>query len=990
MPPTPPRPVVSPPAPRPSPKPAFDWEALIGVKLFSWVAGIALSFAAIFFLKYSVDHGWLGPQMRVIIGLITGISLLLLCEWKAARRYATTANALDGAGIAILFTTFYAAHSLWHLIGPTTAFGMMALLTVVAVLLSLYHESVIVALMGLVGGFATPALLSTGENRPIVLFGYLLLLNAGLAWVAYRKRWPHLTVLSAVFTTVYQWGWVIKFMQPGTVPLALTIFMVFPVLTRIALTLGEKETDPDKHSALFRQTSAANVLLPMLFTVYMASIPSYGSRHWFLFGFLLLLDAGLAVIAARRGPEILHLAGGMGTLVTLWAWLQVSYTSAAWPASLAIVSAFVVFYLAVGFRVRFKDLGARGVLVAPLLMVAFPALANIEPATSSPGLLFTVLFTLTAAVAAYSVRRRDSAVHLLAALFVLATEAIWSVKHLQPENLYAALFVYATFALLYLCVPMFYATWKPALYLGLSGHALLLFVVANSALAVPPGPFLIVLAVLNLAIGAAALYKRQGELHVGALAASQILLVVGQLVVPATPWPTVATVSAAIVAAMGAAWVLLGRRIGMTVAEEGGSLLAVACVVAGFMGFLVLAVTVQLSGTPGVLLLTSVVAALLCVILLVDKIAEWRVLAPVSVLGSACVVWIWSARQFSTENWSELLLFAMAIHALYLTYPLMLGSALKRSIEPHLAAVLSSVVFFVFARQSLMAGGFERIIGVLPVAQAGMMGILLWRLLKLEPPAERALGRLAMVAGAVLACVTIAIPLQLEKEWITIGWAVQAAALAWLSRRIPHRGLVLWTTGLLVVVFARLVLNPAVLTYHPRGGMPVLNWYLYTYLVAAAAFFVAARFLQGRDKIMDEVPGVSAFAKGCGAVLLFLLLNIEIADYHSVGPNLTFNFSAGVAQDLTYTIGWALFAFGLLIAGIVLATKAGRLAAILLLSVTMAKCFLHDLWQFEGLYRVGSLVGLAVCLTLVAVLFQKFVLQTSKLARNTPLPHQPE
>ena len=428
----------------------------------------------------------------------------------------------------------------------------------------------------------------------------------------------------------------------------------------------------------------------------------------------------------------------------------------------------------------------------------------------------------------------------------------------------------------------------------------------------------------------------------------------------------------------------------MTLAEEGGSLLAVACVVAGFMGFLVLAVTVQLSGTPGVLLLTIVVAALLCVILLVDKIAEWRVLAPVSVLGSACVVWIWSTRQFSTENWSELLLFAMAIHALYLTYPLMLGSALKNSIEPHLAAVLSSVVFFVVARQSLMAGGFERIIGVLPVAQAGMMGILLWRLLKLEPPAERALGRLAMVAGAVLACVTIAIPLQLEKEWITIGWALQAAALAWLSRRIPHRGLVLWTTGLLVVVFARLVLDPAVLTYHPRGGMPVLNWYLYTYLVAAAAFFVAARFLQGRDKIMDEMPGVSAFAKGGGAVLLFLLLNIEIADYHSVGPSLTFNFSAGVAQDLTYTIGWALFAFGLLIAGIVLATKAGRLAAILLLSVTMAKCFLHDLWQFEGLYRVGSLVGLAVCLTLVAVLFQKFVLQTAKLARTSPLPHQPE
>ena len=33
----------------------LDWEALIGVQLFSWIAGVALVFAAVFFLKYSVE-----------------------------------------------------------------------------------------------------------------------------------------------------------------------------------------------------------------------------------------------------------------------------------------------------------------------------------------------------------------------------------------------------------------------------------------------------------------------------------------------------------------------------------------------------------------------------------------------------------------------------------------------------------------------------------------------------------------------------------------------------------------------------------------------------------------------------------------------------------------------------------------------------------------------------------------------------------------------
>ena len=76
--------------------------------------------------------------------------------------------------------------------------------------------------------------------------------------------------------------------------------------------------------------------------------------------------------------------------------------------------------------------------------------------------------------------------------------------------------------------------------------------------------------------------------------------------------------------------------------------------------------------------------------------------------------------------------------------------------------------------------GWGQAIGILPVAQALLMALLLMRLLKIEPAEERSLGRLALVAGAALAFITVAIPLQLEKEWITIGWALEGAALAWL------------------------------------------------------------------------------------------------------------------------------------------------------------------------------------------------------------------
>src|SRR5207247_7267124 len=161
---------------------------------------------------------------------------------------------------------------------------------------------------------------------------------------------------------------------------------------------------------------------------------------------------------------------------------------------------------------------------------------------------------------------------------------------------------------------------------------------------------------------------------------------------------------------------------------------------------------------------------------------------------------------------------------------------------PYFAAVLASAMFFFSARNAFLAGGLDWAIGVVPVAAGGILALLLRELLRLEPAGERDTGRLALVAGASLAFVTVAIPLQLRQQWITIGWALEGAALAWLYRRIPHRGLLYWGVALLAAVFARLALNGEVFMYEPRG-MRVFNWYLYTYLTCGVTLVVAAWWL---------------------------------------------------------------------------------------------------------------------------------------------------
>jgi len=206
--------------------------------------------------------------------------------------------------------------------------------------------------------------------------------------------------------------------------------------------------------------------------------------------------------------------------------------------------------------------------------------------------------------------------------------------------------------------------------------------------------------------------------------------------------------------------------------------------------------------------------------------------------------------------------------------------------------------------------------------------------------------------------------------------------LSWLYRRIPHRGLLYAATGLMATVFFRLGWNITQVSHDLRSALPIWNWYLYSYLTAAAALILAGWLMsRTEDTIFQGGPRASRLFPAGGAILLFLLLNIEIADYYSIGEHITFNFTATLAQDLTYTLGWALFAVALLAVGIAIASHAARISSLGLLVVTIVKCFLHDLARLGGLYRVISFVGLAFCLALVALALQKFVLVSRKEAK---------
>jgi uncharacterized membrane protein len=111
---------------------------------------------------------------------------------------------------------------------------------------------------------------------------------------------------------------------------------------------------------------------------------------------------------------------------------------------------------------------------------------------------------------------------------------------------------------------------------------------------------------------------------------------------------------------------------------------------------------------------------------------------------------------------------------------------------------------------------------------------------------------------------------------------------------------------------------------------------------------------------------------------VFLLLNIEIADYFSIGPTLTFSFSGNFARDMTYTIAWSLFAFGLVVLGILRNVRNVRLVGIGLLCLAFAKLFLHDLDSLAQLYRIAALIAVAIIAIVASFVYQRFLLPRTK------------
>jgi uncharacterized membrane protein len=365
---------------------------------------------------------------------------------------------------------------------------------------------------------------------------------------------------------------------------------------------------------------------------------------------------------------------------------------------------------------------------------------------------------------------------------------------------------------------------------------------------------------------------------------------------------------------------------------------------------------------------------LVVLLLGVTKLFRLEWMCSVGLVCTVALEAVWQFNRFDPEFAAVPLVWYLVFFVAFAAYPFLFRREFAERVEPWAVAAVSGPLHFFLIYRLVKEAYPNQVMGLLPLlfAVPALLSLVL-ALKQLPADSPKRMATLAWFGGVALFFITLIFPIQFDRQWITIGWALEGAALLWLFHRIPHNGLKYTGTGLLLAAFVRLAFNPAVLEYHARSAAAIFNWYLYAYGIVTVCLFVGARLLAApRHKIRQvSVPPVFLTL---GTILAFLLVNIEIADYFTLEGSrvLTFKFSGNFGRDMTYTIAWGLFAFGLLVAGILRRLPAARWSAIGLLGVTMLKLFFHDLAQLEALYRIGAFVAVALIAIGASLAYQRF------------------
>lgn len=370
--------------------------------------------------------------------------------------------------------------------------------------------------------------------------------------------------------------------------------------------------------------------------------------------------------------------------------------------------------------------------------------------------------------------------------------------------------------------------------------------------------------------------------------------------------------------------------------------------------------------------------ALLCYVALLDLGTVWmvalkrwpRVLLG-SFVGTALLFAAWASTYYTEQQLAATLGFASFFFVLYA-----IAAFASRSPSPFaqlmiVLAVLNAAAYFAGSYLMLDLHYLNQLAWLTVVVAASYFGFT-YLLQKRGGDSDPLYASVTLALG--VGFLTVAIPLGLDGNWITLGWLVEAGALFWAAHRSSNLLLrVLGLVALLPGVMHLLLVDSEArqpLLLNPRFGL---------YLVAIGALALLAHYALAEGGAMNQLwAGAAILALN---VLALIALNFEVRDYFRPAPGMRLSAiewrGLETVRAFTYSAVWMIYGAALMLVGFWKRSAFLRWQAIVLLTLTAAKVFFYDIAELERVYRILAFIVLGAILLTVSFFYQRGRMKTA-------------
>lgn len=238
--------------PRAPAEPGWEEKAVAAVK--RWFTegnvpvkiGVLVLFAGVAAaLRYAAAQGYFTFPIQYRMAVIAaGAVVALALGWRERERKPAFGLSLQGGALGVLLLTVFASYRVWSLLPPTLAFALVVVLIVGAALLAVLQNNMALAVLGFLGGYLAPVLISTGSHNHVALFSWYALLNAAVFAVSWKRSWRLLNLVGFAFTFGVGTAWGVQFYRPelfNTVEPFLILFFLFYMLIGLLYVIRQTE-----------------------------------------------------------------------------------------------------------------------------------------------------------------------------------------------------------------------------------------------------------------------------------------------------------------------------------------------------------------------------------------------------------------------------------------------------------------------------------------------------------------------------------------------------------------------------------------------------------------------------------------------------------------------------------------------------------------------------------------------------------------------------